>query len=142
MKNYNDRLMLGYFGHDGKLHKVERLDKIPEIKGVISDEVQEWGIPEYHEPPEFSMKVEVGSEFAKDLKSAMRKLDELILDDYDSVAKSVEACLSGASIRNCHKCGFYREDGCAEKLMQSVLSIIKNQRELVAEAIEEKWKDE
>ena len=39
MKNYNDKLMLGYFDHDGKLHKVERLDKIPEIKGVISDEV-------------------------------------------------------------------------------------------------------
>ena len=143
MKNYNDRLSLGYFGHDGKLHKVERLDKIPEIKGVISDEVQERFIPEYHEPPEFSMKVEVGPEFAKDLKAAMRKLDELILDGYDNVAKSVECCLGGNyRIKNCTECGFYREDGCAEKLMQSVLSIIKNQRELVAKAIEEKWKDE
>ena len=141
MKNYNDRLTLGYFGHDGKLHKVEYLDKIPEIKGVISDEVQERVIPEYHEPPEFSMKVEVGPEFAKDLKDAMRKLDELILDGYDNVAKSVECCLGG-NIRNCHKCAFYREDGCEQKLMRSVLSIIKNQRELVEKAIEEKWKDE
>ena len=141
MKNYNDRLSLGYFGHDGKLHKVERLDKIPEIKGVISDEVQERVIPEYHEPPEFSMKVEVGPEFAKDLKAAMRKLDELILDGYDNVVKSVECCLGG-NYRNCHDCAFYRKDGCAEKLMRSVLTIIKNQREIVAQAIEEKWKDE
>lgn len=141
MKNYNDRLMLGYFGHDGKLHKVERLDKIPEIKGVISDEVQGPVIPEYHEPPEFSMKVEVTPEFAGDLKAAMRKVDEAILDGYDSVADAVEACLGG-DIRNCHDCAFYREDGCKQKLMRSVLSIIKNQREIVAKAIEEKWKDE
>ena len=133
--------MFGYYDKDGKLHEVKKLDEI-ESRTVFTDEVQGPVIPEYHEPPEFSMKVEVGPEFAADLKATMRKLDELILDGYDNVAKSVEACLSGASIRNCHKCAFYREDGCAEKLMRSVLTIIKNQRELVAKAIEEKWKDE
>ena len=139
MKN---KAMLGYYDKDGKLHEVKKLDEI-ESRTVFTDEVQERFIPEYHEPPEFSMKVEVGPEFAKDLKAAMRKLDELILDGYDNVAKSVECCLGGNyRIKNCTECGFYREDGCAEKLMQSVLSIIKNQRELVAKAIEEKWKDE
>ena len=132
--------MLGYYDIDGKLHEVKKLSEI-ESRTVFTDEVQGPVIPEYHEPPEFSMKVEVGPEFAKDLKAAMRKLDELILDGYDNVAKSVECCLGG-DIRNCHDCAFYREDGCAEKLMRSVLTIIKNQREIVAQAIEEKWKDE
>ena len=65
MKNYNDRLALGYFDHDGKLHKVERLDKITEIKGVISDEVQS-PLPEYIEPPEFSCEVECSEEFVRE----------------------------------------------------------------------------
>ena len=133
--------MLGYYDKDGKLHEVKKLSEI-ESRTVFTDEVQGPVIPELHDPGEFSMKVEVSPEFAAELKASMRKVDEAILEGYDSVAKSVEACLSGASIRNCHKCAFYREDGCTEKLMYSVLSIIKNQREIVAQAIEEKWKDE
>ena len=134
--------MFGYYDKDGKLHEVKKLDEI-ESRTVFTDEVQGPVIPELHDPGEFSMKVEVGPEFAKDLKAAMRKVDEAILEGYDSVAKSVECCLGGNyRIKNCTECGFYREDGCAEKLMRSVLSIIKNQRELVEKAIEEKWKDD
>ena len=132
--------MLGYYDIDGKLHEVKKLSEI-ESKAIFTDEVQGSFPPEYHDPGEWTMKVEVGPEFAADLKAAMRKVDEAILDGYDNVAKSVEACLGG-DIRNCHDCAFYREDGCKQKLMRSVLSIIKNQRELVAKAIEEKWKDE
>ena len=139
MKNYNDRLTLGYFGHDGKLHKVERLDKIPEIKGVISDEVQGPVIPELHDPGEFSMKVEVAPEFAAELKAAARKVDEAILEGYDVVYDAVERCLNSGA---CAGCAFEDEAFCRMKLAKSVMSIIKNQRELVAEAIEEKWKDE
>lgn len=140
MKNYNDKLMLGYFDHDGKLHKVERLDKIPEIKGVISDEVQS-PIPEYHEPPEFSCTVECSEDFARDLKDAMKKLDLMILDGYDNVAKAVEYCI-GEKIKNCEMCVFYREENCMQHLTRSVLHIIKSQRDLVEQAIEEKWKDD
>ena len=140
MKNYNDKLMLGYFDHDGKLHKVERLDKIPEIKGVISDEVQS-PIPEYHEPPEFSCKFECSEDFAKELKDSMKKLDLLILDGYDNVAKAVEYCI-GEKIKNCEMCIFYREENCMQHLTRSVLHIIKSQRDLVERAIEEKWKDD
>lgn len=137
MKNYNDKLMLGYFDHDGKLHKVERLDKIPEIKGVISDKVQS-PIPEYHEPPEFNMTVECSEDFVLDIKDSMKKLDLMILDGYDNVAKAVEYCI-GEKIKNCEMCVFYREENCMKHLTRSVTDIIKSQREFVARAIEEKW---
>lgn len=140
MKNYNDKLMLGYFDHDGKLHKVERLDKIPEIKGVISDEVQS-PIPEYHEPPEFSCKVECSDDFVRELHEQMKKLDLMILDGYDNVAKAVEHCI-GEKIKNCEMCIFYREENCMKHLTRSVLDIIKSQRDLVERAIEEKWNDD
>lgn len=134
--------MLGYYDRDGKLHEVKKLNEI-ESRTVFTDEVQGPVLPEYQDPGEFSMKVEVSPEFAADLKAFARKVDEAILEGYDSVAKSVECCLGGNyRIKNCTECGFYREDGCEQKLMQSVLQIIKNQRELVAKAIEEKWKDE
>lgn len=139
MKNYNDRLALGYFGHDGKLHKVERLDKIPVIKGVISDEVQ-GPIPQYSEPLEFSMKVECSEDFARELRDSMKKLDLMLLDGYDNVAKSVECCLGGNE--RCEECGFFGEKDCMICLMRSVLHIIKSQRDLVERAIEEKWKDD
>ena len=132
--------MLGYYDRDGKLHEVKKLDEI-ESRTVFTDEVQGPVIPELHDPGEFSMKVEVAPEFAAELKAFARKADEAILDGYDSVMKSVKAHLDGG-IHNCHECAFYREESCNVKLMQSVLSIIKNQRELVAKAIEEKWKDE
>lgn len=140
MKNYNGKLMLGYFDHDGKLHKVERLDKIPEIKGVISDEVQS-PIPEYHEPLEFSCTVECPEEFVREFHEQMKKLDLLILDGYDNVAKAVEYCI-GEKIKNCEMCIFYREENCMQHLTRSVLHIIKSQRDLVERAIEEKWKDD
>lgn len=140
MKNYNDKLMMGYYDHDGKLHKVERLDKIPEIKGVISDEVQS-PIPEYHEPPEFSCKVECSEDFVRDIRDSMKKLDMMILDGYDSVAKAVECCIGG-KIKNCEACAFYREADCMSKLAQSLTHIIRTQRDLCARAIEEKWKND
>lgn len=132
--------MFGYYDKDGKLHEVKKLDEI-ESRTVFTDEVHGPVIPELHDPGEFSMKVEVGPEFAAELKAFARKVDEAILDGYDSVMKSVKAHLDG-KIHNCHECAFYREESCNVKLMQSVLHIIKNQRELVAKAIEEKWKDE
>ena len=141
MKNYNDKLMLGYFDHDGKLHKVERLDKIPELKGVISDEAQERIIPEYHEPPEFSCTVECSEEFIREFHEQMKKLDLLILDGYDNVAKAVEYCI-GEKIKNCEMCVFYREENCMQHLTRSVLDIIKSQRDLVERTIEEKWRDD
>lgn len=132
--------MLGYYDKDGKLHEVKKLSEI-ESRTVFTDEVHGSFPPELHDPGEFSMIVEVGPEFAAELKASMRKVDEAILDGYDSVMKSVKAHLDG-KIHNCYECAFYREESCNIKLMQSVMSIIKNQRELVAEAIEEKWKDE
>ena len=132
--------MFGYYDKDGKLHEVKKLDEI-ESRTVFTDEVQGPIIPELHDPGEFSMKVEVGPEFAAELKAFARKVDEAILDGYDSVYDAVDCCLGG-DIRVCNQCVFYREDGCKQKLMRSVMSIIKNQRELVAKAIEEKWKDE
>ena len=137
MKNYNDRLALGYFDHDGKLHKVERLDKITEIKGVISDEVQS-PLPEYIEPPEFSCDVECSEEFVREFKDQMKKIDLMILDGYDNVAKSIECCLGDNE--RCEECVFFGEKECMSHLMQSVMHIIKSQREFVARAIEEKWK--
>ena len=139
MKNYNDKLMLGYFDHDGKLHKVERLDKIPEIKGVISDEVQS-PIPEYHEPLEFSCKFECSEDFAKELKDSMKKVDLLILDAYDKLAKAFEHCTDNRD--ECGDCPFAGEENCRQKMRESVLHIIKSQRDLVERAIEEKWKDD
>lgn len=136
MKNYNDKLMLGYFDHDGKLHKVERLDKIPEIKGVISDEVRS-PIPEYHEPPEFSCTVECSEEFVREFHEQMKKLDMMLLDRYDEIAKAFECCTE--NWRRCNICPFNEDDNCKTKLRQAVLDIIKSQRELVARAIEEKW---
>lgn len=136
MKNYNDKLMLGYFDHDGKLHKVERLDKIPEIKGVISDEVQS-PIPEYHEPPEFSCTVECPEEFVREFHEQMKKLDMMLLDRYDEIAKAFECCTE--NWRRCNTCPSNEDDNCKTKLRQAVLDIIKSQRELVARAIEEKW---
>lgn len=137
MKRYNDKLSLGYFGHDGKLHKVERLDKIPEIKGVISDEVQS-PLPEYIEPQGFSCKVECSEEFVREFKDQMKKIDMMILDGYDNVAKSIECCLGDNE--RCEECVFFGEKECMSHLMQSVMHIIKSQREFVARAIEEKWK--
>ena len=139
MKNYNDKLMLGYFDHDGKLHKVERLDKIPEIKGVISDEVQS-PIPEYHEPPEFSCTVECSEEFIREFHEQMKKLDLMILDGYDNVAKAVEYCTDNRD--ECGDCPFAGEENCRQKMRESVLHIIKSQRDLVERAIEEKWRDD
>ena len=139
MKNYNDKLMLGYFDHDGKLHKVERLDKIPEIKGVISDEVQS-PIPEYHEPPEFSCTVECSEEFIREFHEQMKKLDLLILDAYDKLADAFEHCTDNQD--GCGDCPFAGEENCRQKMRESVLHIIKSQRDLVERAIEEKWKDD
>ena len=140
MKNYNDKLMLGYFDHDGKLHKVERLDKIPEIKGVISDEVQERIIPEYHEPPEFSCTVECSEEFIREFHEEMKKLDLLILDAYDKLANAFEHCIGNRD--ECGDCPFVGEENCRQKMRESVLHIIKSQRDLVERAIEEKWQDD
>ena len=139
MKNYNDKLMLGYFDHDGKLHKVERLDKIPEIKGVISDEVQS-PIPEYHEPPEFSCTVECSEDFVRGVRDSMKKLDLLILDAYDKLANAFEHCTDDRD--ECGDCPFAGEENCRQKMRESVLHIIKSQRDLVERAIEEKWKDD
>ena len=138
MKNYNDKLMLGYFDHDGKLHKVEMLDKIPEIKGAISDEVQ-GPIPEYHEPPEFSCKVECAEDFVRGIKDSMKKLDLLILDAYDKLAFAFERCTDSRD--GCGDCPFSGEENCRQKMRESVLHIIKSQRDLAERAIEEKWKD-
>lgn len=139
MKNYNDKLMLGYFDHDGKLHKVERLDKIQEIKGVISDEVQS-PIPEYHEPPEFSCTVECSEEFIREFHEQMKKLDLLILDAYDKLANAFEHCTDNRD--ECGDCPFAGEENCRQKMRESVLHIIKSQRDLVERAIEEKWRDD
>jgi hypothetical protein len=138
MKNYNDKLMLGYFDHDGKLHKVERLDKIPEIKGVISDEVQS-PIPEYHEPPELSCTVECSDDFAREFHEQMKKLDLMILDAYDKLAIAFEHCTDNRD--ECGDCPFAGEENCRQKMRESVLHIIKSQRYLVERAIEEKGQD-
>ena len=130
--------MLGYYDRDGKLHEVKKLDEI-ESRTVFTDEVQGPVIPELHDPGEFSMKVEVAPEFAAELKAFARKVDEAILDGYDSVYDAVERCLDSGV---CAGCAFEGESFCKMKLAKSVMSIIKNQRELVAQAIEEKWKDE
>ena len=139
MKNYNDKLMLGYFDHDGKLHKVERLDKIPEIKGVISDEVQN-PIPEYHEPLEFSCTVECSEEFVREFHEQMKKLDLLILDAYDKLANAFEHCTDNRD--ECGDCPFAGEENCRQKMRESVLHIIKSQRDLMERTIEEKWRDD
>ena len=136
MKNYNDKLMLGYFDHNGQLHKVERLDKIPEIKGVISDDVQSQ-IPEYHKLPEFSCTVECPEEFVRQFHEQMKKLDMMLLDRYDEIAKAFKCCTE--EWRECNACPFDGEGNCKYKLRKAVLDIIKSQRELVARAIEEKW---
>ena len=130
--------MFGYYDKDGKLHKVKKLDEI-ESRTVFTDEVQGPVIPELHDPGEFSMKVEVGPEFAAELKASMRKVDEAILEGYDAVYDAVERCLNSGA---CAGCVFKDEAFCKMKLAKSVMTIIKNQRELVAKAIEEKWKDE
>ena len=130
--------MFGYYDKDGELHEVKKLDEI-ESRTVFTDEVQGTVIPKLHDPVEFSMKVEVEPEFSADLKAAMRKVDEAILEGYDAVYDAVERCLNSGA---CAGCAFESESFCKMKLAKSVMSIIKNQRELVAEAIEEKWKDE
>ena len=139
MKNYNDKLMLGYFDHDGKLHKVERLDKIPEIKGVISDEVQS-PILEYHEPSEFSCTVECPEDFVRGVRDSMKKLGLMILDAYDKLANAFEHCTDNRG--ECGDCPFAGEENCKQKMRESVLHIIKSQRDLAERAIEEKWQND
>ena len=140
MKNYNDKLMLGYFDHDGKLHKVERLNKIPVICGEMPGEAQERIIPEYHEPPEFSCKVECSEDFVRGIRDSMKKLDLLILDAYDKLANAFEHCTDNRD--ECGDCPFAGEENCRQKMRESVLHIIKSQRDLVERAIEEKWQDD
>lgn len=138
MKNYNDRLALGYFDHNGKMHKVEYLNKIPTINGIISDELRD-PIPEYIEPAEFSMKVEFSEEFFEELKIQMRKIDEMIIVEYDNIIKALEHC--DEELPECKNCPFISKPNCKSKLRNYVLTIVKTQRRLIAEAIEKKWTD-
>ena len=130
--------MLGYYDIDGKLHEVKKLSEI-ESRTVFTDEVHGSFPPELHDPGEFLMKVEVSPEFAAELKAVERKVDEAILDGYDAVYDAVERCLNSGA---CAGCAFEGEAFCKMKLAKSVMTIIKNQRDLVAKAIEEKWKDD
>jgi hypothetical protein len=70
----------------------------------------------------------------------MKKLDLLILDAYDKLAKAVEHCTDSRD--GCGDCPFAGEENCRQKMRESVIHIIKSQRDLVERAIEEKWKDD
>ncbi len=130
-----NRMKIGYFDRRGKLHEV----KFIRSDAVFSDKVQ-GPVPDYQEPAEFSFKAECPEDFAKALKDSMKKLDLMILDAYDNLAKAFENC---TEIRqDCSICPFAGEENCRQKMRESILHIIKSQRDLVERAIEEKWKEE
>ena len=134
MKKNNMRA--GYFDRSGKFHEV----KFIRSAAVLSDEVL-GPIPNYLEPAEFSCKVECSEDFTKELKDSMKKLDLMILDAYDTISSAVHCCLD--PIRpQCHCCPCKGQDQCKYHLMQSVLDIVKNRREEVKQAIDEKWRED
>lgn len=128
-----NRMRTGYFDRSGKFHEVTFIRSA----AVFSDEVQ-GPIPSYQEPAEFSCKVECPEDFVKELKDSMKKLDLMILEAYDNIAKAFEKC---TEIRqDCSICPFAGEENCRQKMRESILHILKSQRDLVERAIEEKWK--
>lgn len=130
-----NRMRTGYFDRSGKFHEVAFIRS----EAVFSDEVQ-GPIPNYQEPAEFSCKVECSDEFMKELKDSMKKLDLMILDAYDKLANAFEHCTDNRD--GCGDCPFAGEENCRQKMRESVLHIIKSQRDLVERAIEEKWQDD
>ena len=129
------RMRAGYFDRNGKLHEV----KFIRSAAVLSDEVL-GPIPNCSEPAEFSCKFECSEDFAKELKDSMKKLDLMILDAYDSISSAVQCCLDPVRPQ-CHICPYKGQKQCKYQLMQSVLDIVKNRREEVKQAIEEKWRE-
>lgn len=131
-----NRMRTGYFDRSGKFHEVAFIRNA----AVFSDEVQ-GPIPSYQEPCEFSCKVECSDEFIKELKDSMKKLDLMILDAYDFIGSAIQCCMDPVRPQ-CHICPYEGKDQCKYNLMQSVLDIVKNRREEVKQAIEEKWREE
>ncbi len=129
-----NRMRTGYFDRSGKFHEVAFIRNA----AVFSDEVQS-PIPNYQEPMEFSCKVECSDEFIKELKEDLKKQDEKILEGYDIVGAAVQCCLD--SVRpQCHVCLLQGPADCRYLLMSVILDIIRTQRDLVKQAIEERWK--
>ena len=133
MKKNNMRA--GYFDRSGKFHEV----KFIRSAAVFSDEALS-PIPNYSEPTEFSCKVECSEDFMKELKDSMKNLDLMILDAYDTIGSAAQCCLDPVRPQ-CHICPYKGRDQCKYQLMQSVLDIVKNRREEVKQAIEEKWRE-
>lgn len=107
---------------------------------MLSDEVQS-PIPNYQEPAEFSCKVECSEDFVKELKEYLKKQDEKILEGYEVVSAAVQCCLD--TVRpQCHNCAYKGADNCRYLLMSVLLDIIRTQRDLAKQAIEEKWREE
>ena len=131
-----NRMRTGYFDRSGKFHEVAFIRSA----AVFSDEVQ-GPIPNYLEPAEFSCKFECSEDFAKELKDSMKKLDMMILEAYDMIGSAIQCCMDPVRPQ-CHVCPYKGKDQCKYYLMQSVLDIVKNRREEVKQAIEEKWKDD
>ena len=129
-----NRMRTGYFDRSGKFHEVTFIRSA----AVFSDEVQ-GPIPSYQEPAEFSCKVECSDEFIKELKEDLKKQDEKILEGYDIVGAAAQCCLD--SVRpQCHNCVYKGADNCRYLLMSVLLDIIRTQRDLAKQAIEERWK--
>ena len=131
-----NRMKTGYFDRSGKFHDV----KFIRSEAVFSDEVQ-GPSPFTQEPTEFSCEVECSEEFIRKLKEVLKKQDEKILEGYDVVSAAVQYCLD--TVRpQCHNCVYKGADNCRYLLMSVILDIIRTQRDLVKQAIEEKWKDD
>ena len=127
----------GYFDRSGKFHEV----KFVRDSAVFSDEVLSVGaLPDHLEPCEFSCKVECSDEFMKELKEDLKKQDEKILEGYDVVSSAVQCCLDTVHPQ-CHNCVYKGADNCRYLLMSVILDIIRTQRDLAKQAIEERWRE-
>lgn len=132
-----NRMRTGYFDRSGKFHEV----KFVRDAAVFSDEAQSVGpLPDHLEPCEFSCEVECFDEFMKELKEDLKKQDEKILEGYDVVSSAVQCCLDTVHPQ-CHNCVYKGADNCRYLLMSVTLDIIRTQRDLAKQAIEEKWKE-
>lgn len=132
-----NRMSSGYFDRSGKFHEV----KFVRDAAAFSDEAQSVGpLPDLQEPCEFSCKVECSEDFVKELKEELKKQDEKILEGYDVVSSAVQYCLDEVHPQ-CHNCVYKGADNCRYLLMDVLLNIIRTQRDLAKQAIEEKWRE-
>lgn len=129
-----NRMRTGYFDRNGQFHDVDFIRKV-DIPGEARGPV-----PSYQEPCEFSCKVECSDEFIKELKEELKKQDEKILEGYDVVSSAVQCCLDAVHPQ-CHNCVYKGADNCRYLLMSVLLNIIRTQRDLAKQAIEEKWRE-